>query len=197
MARPAICIVRMVAASDNEETPATSSLDVGWESLLVDGPKAQSLGHRPHNDGLAAHTCWATVPADAGGTQATSGLACPELILPAPASATSSRRCHGSVQRAATAKAVTVVKNSHPASPRGASAPPFSSHGTSESSKLMQTSTSTAKDPICGMAVDTATAIHLEREGKTFYFCGDACRTKFNAAPSGKPPECTSTGCCE
>ncbi|MBA3700889.1 MAG: YHS domain-containing protein [Planctomycetes bacterium] len=61
----------------------------------------------------------------------------------------------------------------------------------------MQTSTSTAKDPICGMAVDTATAIHLEREGKTFYFCGDACRTKFNAAPSGKPPECTSTGCCE
>jgi len=67
----------------------------------------------------------------------------------------------------------------------------------SESSKIMKTSTSTAKDPICGMVVDTAAAIHVERNGKTFYFCGDGCRTKFNALPNGKPQECKSTSCCE
>jgi cation transport ATPase len=26
------------------------------------------------------------------------------------------------------------------------------------------------KDPICGMTVDEATAIHADRDGKTFYF---------------------------
>ncbi|HEX5400271.1 MAG TPA: heavy metal translocating P-type ATPase [Verrucomicrobiae bacterium] len=36
-----------------------------------------------------------------------------------------------------------------------------------------------AKDPICGMTVDEATALHAEREGKTFYFCSEHCRKKF------------------
>ncbi len=27
------------------------------------------------------------------------------------------------------------------------------------------------KDPICSMTVDEATALHVERDGKTFYFC--------------------------
>jgi len=42
-----------------------------------------------------------------------------------------------------------------------------------------------AIDPICGMAVDEATARSAEKDGQTFYFCGDHCRQKFLAsAPS-------------
>ena len=40
----------------------------------------------------------------------------------------------------------------------------------------MKTSKSVAKDPICGMTVDEAIALHAERGGKTFYFCSDHCR---------------------
>jgi len=36
-----------------------------------------------------------------------------------------------------------------------------------------------AKDPICGMSVDKATALHAERDGDTFYFCSEHCRKKF------------------
>jgi len=35
------------------------------------------------------------------------------------------------------------------------------------------------KDPICGMTVSEATAIHTERDGQTYYFCGNTCRNKF------------------
>ncbi len=35
------------------------------------------------------------------------------------------------------------------------------------------------KDPICGMTVDEASALPAERNGQTFYFCGDRCRQKF------------------
>ncbi len=35
------------------------------------------------------------------------------------------------------------------------------------------------KDPICGMAVDEATALTAERDGKKFYFCSEHCRQKF------------------
>lgn len=45
--------------------------------------------------------------------------------------------------------------------------------------KHMKTVETQTKDPICGMAVDAATAIHAEREGKTYYFCGETCRKKF------------------
>ncbi|MBD8065114.1 heavy metal translocating P-type ATPase [Devosia sp. PTR5] len=42
----------------------------------------------------------------------------------------------------------------------------------------------TAKDPVCGMAVDIATAKHKATyEGSTYYFCSDACRSKFTADP--------------
>jgi len=60
----------------------------------------------------------------------------------------------------------------------------------------MKTSITTFKDPICGMAVDQATAIHAERDGKTFYFCGNSCLKKFKALPAGKLPEPKSGGCC-
>ena len=41
-----------------------------------------------------------------------------------------------------------------------------------------------ARDPVCGMSVDPATARHrFEHDETTYYFCGDGCRTKFAADP--------------
>ena len=53
----------------------------------------------------------------------------------------------------------------------------------------MKESKSQAKDPICGMTVDEATALHAERDGKTFYFCSDSCQQKFQSAPDGEKIE--------
>jgi P-type Cu+ transporter len=36
-----------------------------------------------------------------------------------------------------------------------------------------------AKDPICGMVVDRATALTSERGGRTYYFCSAACKRTF------------------
>ena len=60
----------------------------------------------------------------------------------------------------------------------------------------MKETKSATKDPICGMTVDEATALHAERDGKTFYFCSDHCRQKFLSAPAGTKPEKKSGGCC-
>ena len=44
---------------------------------------------------------------------------------------------------------------------------------------------STAKDPVCGMSVDPATAEHrFEHDGQTYFFCCGGCRTKFAADPA-------------
>ena len=51
------------------------------------------------------------------------------------------------------------------------------------------------KDPVCGMNVDAATALHVERDGKTFYFCSDHCRQKFLSTPAGAKPA-AKAGCC-
>ncbi len=40
-------------------------------------------------------------------------------------------------------------------------------------------------DPICGMSVDDRTALQLERDGKTFYFCSERCRQTFLATVAG------------
>jgi Cu+-exporting ATPase len=58
-----------------------------------------------------------------------------------------------------------------------------------------------AKDPICGMTVDEATALHAERDGQTFHFCSEHCRQKFiGQALSAKAipltPTDTGHGCC-
>jgi YHS domain-containing protein len=57
-------------------------------------------------------------------------------------------------------------------------------------------SNSVTKDPVCGMTVDPTTAIHAELDGKTSYFCGKQCRTKFLSAPAGAKPASKSGGCC-
>src|SRR6266542_3315956 len=41
-----------------------------------------------------------------------------------------------------------------------------------------------ATDPICGMTVDETSALRVERDGQTFYFCGEHCRQTFLAQPS-------------
>ena len=51
-----------------------------------------------------------------------------------------------------------------------------------------------AIDPICGMTVNEASALHAERDGQTFYFCSNSCRQKFLSTPTTakneeKPPE--------
>jgi Cu+-exporting ATPase len=56
-----------------------------------------------------------------------------------------------------------------------------------------------AIDPICGMMVDESSPWHAEREGKTYYFCCEHCRTKFlgqAASPTTVQlrPEFTSGG---
>jgi Cu+-exporting ATPase len=47
-------------------------------------------------------------------------------------------------------------------------------------------------DPICGMKVDEATALHAERDGKIFFFCSEHCRQKFlvtaSETPVARPP---------
>ncbi len=41
-----------------------------------------------------------------------------------------------------------------------------------------------AKDPVCGMTVDPATAKHrTEHHGETYYFCSEGCLQKFTADP--------------
>ena len=49
----------------------------------------------------------------------------------------------------------------------------------------MKESKSATKDPICGMTVNEATALHAERDGKRSYFCSDHCRQKFLSTPAG------------
>jgi len=60
----------------------------------------------------------------------------------------------------------------------------------------MKETESVTKDPICGMTVDEATALKVERDGKTSYFCGDHCRKKFLSTPAGMKPDDKSKGCC-
>jgi YHS domain-containing protein len=61
----------------------------------------------------------------------------------------------------------------------------------------MNESNSVTKDPICGMTVDEATALHTERDGKTYYFCSDHCLQKFLSTPVGTKPESKSGCCCK
>jgi YHS domain-containing protein len=39
-------------------------------------------------------------------------------------------------------------------------------------------------DPVCGMAVDKASAKSAVHQGQVYYFCSQTCRDKFEAAPA-------------
>jgi Cu+-exporting ATPase len=44
---------------------------------------------------------------------------------------------------------------------------------------------SNAKDPVCGMTLETAkAAFKTEYEGATYVFCSEDCKRKFDKAPS-------------
>jgi len=60
----------------------------------------------------------------------------------------------------------------------------------------MKESKTITKDPICGMTVDERTALHTERDGKTFYFCGAHCQQKFLSVSAGVKQDEKSGGCC-
>src|SRR5262245_55158768 len=53
-------------------------------------------------------------------------------------------------------------------------------------------------DPVCGMAVDPATAAgKFDYEGETYYFCNPNCLRKFSAAPQiylNKAPRLAAMG---
>jgi Cu+-exporting ATPase len=41
-----------------------------------------------------------------------------------------------------------------------------------------------AKDPVCGMEVDPATAQHKsDHDGRTYYFCAPGCKKAFEGDP--------------
>ena len=42
-----------------------------------------------------------------------------------------------------------------------------------------------AMDPQCGKSVDSEKAIHLSWEGKTYFFCSEECKAKFELDPPG------------
>ena len=41
-------------------------------------------------------------------------------------------------------------------------------------------SSRTVKDPVCGMYMDPRLAFQTVHQGKTYYFCSEACRKEFN-----------------
>src|SRR6204780_4379842 len=49
---------------------------------------------------------------------------------------------------------------------------------------LAEATSSLARDPVCGMSVDPATAkLKADHAGTTYYFCSAGCRGKFVADP--------------
>ena len=55
---------------------------------------------------------------------------------------------------------------------------------------------SVTQDPVCGMTVNEATALHTERDGKMFYFCSDHCQQSFLSMPKGAKSKDSPGGCC-
>ena len=51
-----------------------------------------------------------------------------------------------------------------------------------------------AKDPVCGMMIDKAKATKLAHEGADYFFCSDACVTKFKAEPAKYAAHCACPG---
>jgi P-type Cu+ transporter len=43
---------------------------------------------------------------------------------------------------------------------------------------------SVQKDPVCGMSIDPNDAESSTHQGKTYYFCSEDCKTKFDKQPA-------------
>jgi Cu+-exporting ATPase len=68
--------------------------------------------------------------------------------------------------------------------------------------EIQMTRRTAVKDPVCSMDVEASTAAgQSEYQGQTYYFCGSACKEKFDLNPAqyaGKPGEKPESdkGCC-
>jgi P-type Cu+ transporter len=67
---------------------------------------------------------------------------------------------------------------------------------------MIMKNTTAAKDPVCGMDIETATAAgRTEYKEQTYYFCGPKCKEKFDLNPeqylgkSSRIPK-SGHGCC-
>ena len=52
-----------------------------------------------------------------------------------------------------------------------------------------------AKDPVCGMEVDTSSDLKFEYNGETYYFCGRGCKLEFEEAPRSISTPTTNRTC--
>ena len=50
------------------------------------------------------------------------------------------------------------------------------------------------QDPVCGMEIDKSKAVTLEKDGKTYYFCSDNCKNKFEKQGGMKTGEMAHEG---
>ena len=50
--------------------------------------------------------------------------------------------------------------------------------------EVVETPMTQEKDPVCGMTVDPATAIHADVSGHRYHFCSASCRAKFVNDPA-------------
>ena len=60
----------------------------------------------------------------------------------------------------------------------------------------MRTAQTVTKDPVCGMTINEETSLRVERDGKTFYFCGESYRKTFLSRPSEPAQKGKVGGCC-
>jgi len=51
-----------------------------------------------------------------------------------------------------------------------------------------QTDATSAIDPVCGMTVDSSTALSVDHDGRRDYFCSAGCRATFETPPGATPP---------
>lgn len=69
-----------------------------------------------------------------------------------------------------------LIRRLFPGSPKQGTSKPASSSTPNSISGHME------KDPVCGMYIDTQTALRTNRNGKAFYFCSESCQKKFLAS---------------
>ena len=65
--------------------------------------------------------------------------------------------------------------------PAAAPANAAAAHGMPLQTVIRRPESGRAKDPICGMVVDKATALKTERAGRSYYFCSASCQRTFES----------------